>query len=111
MNQTLTATLDNATTRKHLYDTIAIITKMEQEEVFRILKREHVEFTENANGVFFDISAVESAAFLKLLSFTNLCLEQRKNQELRERQLEELREEIAGTIGAEVEMPPPRGSH
>ena len=38
--------------RRKLWEAIKILIKSEQEELFRILKRNEVEVTENTNGIF-----------------------------------------------------------
>lgn len=105
--QILLQTPPSRDSRRQFYDDINILSKGEQEEIFRIIKKNNVSFSENSNGVFFDIATLDDDIFEKLQTFMNFCKEQRRSQAARDKQLEELREEIAGTIGAEVLLPLP----
>jgi hypothetical protein len=64
------------------------LTKEEYEELFRIIKRSNVEYSENSNGVFFDLSIVPDEVLEKIISFLELCKEQRKSEEVRTHELE-----------------------
>ena len=49
---------DNYEKRKQLLEELKLLSKIEQEGIFRILKTTNSSFSENSNGIFFDISNI-----------------------------------------------------
>ena len=49
--------------RKKIFDTIKLLVQSEQEEVFRIIRKTKENYTENSNGIFFDISKLTIESF------------------------------------------------
>ena len=76
--------IEDYDTRKQLLDMIKILNKTEQEELFRILKQTNSIYSENSNGVFFDISSLSNRTFSMMLKFVEFCKSNRKNFEDRE---------------------------
>ena len=76
--------LQDYDTRKQLLETIKILNKTEQEELFRILKQTNSVYSENSNGVFFDISSLSNETFFIMQKFVEFCKKNRKNFEDRE---------------------------
>jgi hypothetical protein len=76
--------------RKAYFENLKILVKSEYEEVFRILKRNKVEYTENSNGIFFDVSLLTETAFEQLEEYMNFCLQNRKAEENRSKELANL---------------------
>jgi len=79
--------------KKTLLEEIKLLSKEEYEEIFRIIKRGNVEYTENSNGVFFDLAHCSDELCQKLEKFIELCKTQRKSEEQRTQELEVLRQE------------------
>jgi len=79
--------------KKQLLEELKLLSKEEYEEVFRIIKRANVEYTENSNGVFFDLNNCSNDVCTKLEQFLELCKTQRINEEQRSQTLESLRQE------------------
>jgi len=79
--------------KKSLLEEMKLLSKEEYEEVFRIIKRANVEYTENSNGVFFDLAHCSDDVCTKLEKFLELCKTQRKDEEQRSQELEVLRQE------------------
>ena len=76
--------------RKHVLDDIKNqgLTKEEYEELFRIIKRNNIEYSENSNGIFFDLNTVSDNVIEKIIEFLQFCKEQRKSEEVRTHDLE-----------------------
>ena len=76
--------------RKQVLDDIKNqgLTKEEYEELFRIVKRNNIEYSENSNGVFFDLNTVPDDVIEKIMGFLQFCKEQRKSEEVRTHDLE-----------------------
>ena len=63
--------------RKQFADEIKLLTKNEMEEIYRILKAKGAEYSENSNGVFFDVSKLPAELFSELQSFMVFCKKNR----------------------------------
>jgi hypothetical protein len=65
--------------------------KEEYHEIFRILKKNSVEYSENSNGIFFDINTVSDEILDKLVTFMELCKTQRSEEKKRNAEMESIR--------------------
>ena len=81
--------------RKTFLEELKRLVIVEQEEIFRILKKNNCDFSENSNGVFFDLSKVPQEAFAQMKSFLSFCQANRKNFEIRDREMEDSRLNLA----------------
>jgi len=79
--------------KKQMLEDIKTLSKEEHIELFRIIRKHSIEYSENSNGVFFDLSQCSSEVFDKLLQFMELCKTQRANEELRSTTMDSLRSE------------------
>ncbi len=77
--------------RKHVLSEMKKLVKAEQEQIFLILKRYKVEFSENSNGVFFDLSRVSKEPFEEIQKFLIFCQTNRNDFEARDREMESSR--------------------
>jgi hypothetical protein len=64
--------------RKQLLGELKLLTKYEQGEIFKRLKLYSAEFSENSNGVFFDLCKLPAEAFQDMKRYVEFC---RKNRE------------------------------
>jgi len=74
-----------------LFENIKILDKPEQEEIFRIIRKTKENYTENSNGIFFDLSTITDEAFNAIKEYINFCLRTRQEHELRLKELETIR--------------------
>lgn len=86
MSQSLTT--QDYEDRKRVLGELKKLVKSEQEQIFLILKRYKVEFSENSNGVFFDLSRVPQEPFEEIQKFLTFCQANRKDFEERDREME-----------------------
>ena len=77
--------------RKKIFDTIKALVKPEQEEIFRIIRKYKVSYSENSNGIFFDLSIVPNDAFDQIKEYIHFCMNNRKEHEERLKELETIR--------------------
>ncbi len=77
--------------RKEFIEKLGTLVKSEQEEIFRIIKKAEDQWSENSNGIFFDVSILKTDTFDKLKSFMHFCMENRKEQEQRQKEMDALR--------------------
>jgi hypothetical protein len=64
--------------RKQFLDNLKILNKSEKEEIFRILTSTKSGYTENSNGIFFDVSKLSKETFDQMVQFLEFC---KKNRE------------------------------
>lgn len=77
--------------RKKLLDDLKLLVKSEYEEVFRIIKRANVNYSENSNGIFFDITQLSDDIIEKLTTYINMCKSQRLDELSRTQTLDSFR--------------------
>jgi hypothetical protein len=70
--------------RKEILEIIKNLTRTEQEEIFRILKRTDSYYTENSNGIFFDVSKLSEQTLEQMLQFIEFCNKNREDFQHRE---------------------------
>jgi len=84
--------------RKQFLEDLKILNKSEQEEIFRILKENDGIYSENSNGIFFDVTKINNVLFEKLLKFVEFCKNNRKDFESREEEEKRAQDIINSSI-------------
>ncbi len=77
--------------RKRVFESIKVLVKTEQEEVFRIIRKTKENYTENSNGIFFDLSSVSDDTFNQIKEYLDFCLKTRQEDAERLKELETIR--------------------
>lgn len=77
--------------RKKVFENIKVLVKPEQEEVFRIIRKTKENYTENSNGIFFDLSSISEEAFNQIKEYLDFCLKTRQEDAERLKELETIR--------------------
>ena len=80
--------------RREFHANLSQLVKSEYEELFRILKLSDETYSENSNGVFFDVMNISEDSFIKMLNFMNFCMDSRKNQSDRIEQLKSITNDV-----------------
>jgi hypothetical protein len=80
--------------RKIFHENLKHLVKTEYEEIFRILKKYDETFTENSNGIFFDVMTIKETTFIEMKNFMDFCLENRRQETARISELAMLTTEI-----------------
>ena len=70
--------LSTSRKRKHLRDKINKLSATEHEEIFKIMQNHSIEFTQNKNGTFFDISKISEDVLVSVEQFVDFCINNRK---------------------------------
>jgi len=80
------ATLSDAEyeSRKRFLAELKSISKTESAKMFEILKKHKTEYSENSNGVFFDLSKLSKEAFDELQEYMEFCKTVQNDQKVRE---------------------------
>lgn len=74
--------------RKKVLLDLKSLVKSEQEQIFLILKKHKLEYSENSNGVFFDLSRIPREPFEEIQKFLSFCQANRNEFETRNKQME-----------------------
>lgn len=77
--------------RKALMQKIHELSGTAHMEIFRMLKREHVNHTRNKNGMFVNLSVVDDRLLDEISSFVDYCIDNRRNLEDYDKLLRECR--------------------
>jgi hypothetical protein len=78
--------------RKRIFETIKGFTRTEQEEVYRILKRNTEEVSSNRNGMFFDLVMLKQKTIDEIVEWIEFCSKNSKLFQERDVELEKLKE-------------------
>ena len=70
--------------RKQLLADLKILSKTESLKVFEIIKRNKVEYSENSNGIFFDLTKISAEVFEELVVYMEFCKKVRAEQNMRD---------------------------
>ncbi len=77
--------------RKKIFENLKVLVKSEQEEVFRIIRKTKDNYTENSNGIFFDLASVSDDAVTQIKEYLDFCLKTRQEDAERLKELEIIR--------------------
>lgn len=77
--------------RKKCLEELKSLVKSEQAQIFRILKKYKVEYTENSSGILFDLLKVSKEAYDDIRNFLSFCQDNRNNFDERDREMENSR--------------------
>jgi hypothetical protein len=86
-----TLTNEDYEERKRVLNDLKSLVKSEQEQIFLVLKRYKIDYSENSNGVFFDLSRVSKEPFEEIQKFLAFCQRNRNDFEARDKQMESSR--------------------
>jgi hypothetical protein len=79
--------------RKQFLEQLGVLSRAELEEIFRIIKRNNDIFSENTNGIFFNVADLREDTFIKLNDFMNFCMKNREEQMARVEEMKSIRDE------------------
>ena len=65
--------MDDYEQRKEFSKEMTTLSRAELEEIYRILRREGGTFSENSNGIFFDVASLPAPVFEALWKFLQFC--------------------------------------
>lgn len=80
--------------RRTLLADIKMLVKGEQEEIYRILKNSKAEYSENSNGVFFDVCKLPAETFGAMKKFMEFCKKNRDEFAQREEEEKKAQEAL-----------------
>ena len=77
--------------RTYIFEHIKSLVSSEYEEIFRIIRKKKESYSENSNGIFFDLSTVSTDTLLKIKDYIDFCLKTRQDDQNRLKDLESIR--------------------
>jgi dsDNA-specific endonuclease/ATPase MutS2 len=77
--------------RKKMFDTMKILVKSEQEEIYRIIRKSKETYTENSNGIFFDMASISEPSYLQIKEYLDFCLKTREDMDNRQKEIDIIR--------------------
>jgi len=77
--------------RTYIFEHIKSLVPSEYEEIFRIIRKKKESYSENSNGIFFDLSTVSLDTLLKIKEYIDFCLKTRQDDQIRLKDLESIR--------------------
>jgi len=77
-------------TRKKIFEEIKRFNRTELEELYKILRKNSEEVSENRNGMFFDLLSVRDDTVKRIEELIVFCIQNRADFEIREKALTEL---------------------
>jgi hypothetical protein len=77
--------------RKQMFESMKVLVKPEQEEVFRILRKMKEQYTENSNGIFFDLTLLSDSTIQQIQEYIDFCLKTRQEIDVRLKEMETIR--------------------
>ncbi len=77
--------------RKLFVEELKTLEKNDYEELFRLLKKSEIEFSENSNGIFFDVTNLSESNFILLEEFMIRLKKQKDDESQRVQELNALR--------------------
>ena len=80
--------------RKLFLEELKTLSKEQYEDIFRIIKRNNVEYSENSNGIFFDVTNIQAETYTDMRKFLDFCIENRSKEQERISELANLRTEV-----------------
>lgn len=85
---------DNYQLRRQLYDNLSLLVRSEQIEIFKILRQNDEKYTENSNGIFFDVLTISDATYNNMSSFMDFCLKTRREDNVRAQTMKDMAAEF-----------------
>lgn len=82
--------------RKILAEEIKELSQDQFQEVFRIIKKAAISYTENSNGIFFDLSKMDDSVVQHIADYMGLVKTQRAEEKRRIDEMEYYRHEKEG---------------
>jgi len=91
---------------KQLVDRIKTLSRTEHEGIFRMLSKHNINFTENGNGCFVNLSGVPTALIKELFDFVNYCIKNQKEMEEYDKKLNEckLNNTLVPAYGSDINI-------
>jgi hypothetical protein len=70
--------------RKQMLSDLKLLSKTEYMKVFELIKKSKVEYSENSNGIFFDLLKVTEDVFQEISQYLEFCKKIRAEQSIRD---------------------------
>lgn len=83
--------------RKQFLEQLNQLSRSELEDIFRIIKRHNDIYSENTNGIFFDVASLREETFQRMNEFMEFCMNNREEQKHRIAEMKSIQKECITT--------------
>ena len=90
--------------KKYIIDTVKKFCKVELFEIFKIIKKNNIKYTENNNGVFINLNIVSESILDEIELFINFCLTKKDSLQIEKYERENLAKLIKEDINREIKV-------
>lgn len=77
--------------RKKMFEVMKILVKSEQEEIYRIIRKSKETYTENSNGIFFDLASISDHSYSQIKEYLEYCIKTRQEMDSRQKEMDLIR--------------------
>jgi hypothetical protein len=84
--------------RKKMFEIMKMLVKSEQEEVYRIIRKTKETYTENSNGIFFDLASISESSYLQIKEYLDFCIKTRIEMDSRQKEIDYIRSQSTGLV-------------
>ncbi len=77
--------------RKTIFNYIKTLNSIECEEIYKIIRKNKEHYSENSNGVFFDLNLMSDDTIDKINEYIQFCMKNKSSDESRLKELEKIR--------------------
>lgn len=75
--------------KKHLFDKINSLSSTEHDEIFRIINEHNINVSRNKNGVFFNLSGIDTKILIEIDKFVSYCVSNKQQLDEYDKKLNE----------------------
>ena len=79
--------------RNLFHEQLSQLSRAELENLFRILKRHNDNYSENSNGILFDVKELRQETFDAMNEYMTFCMKNREEQKVRVQEMQSIRAE------------------
>ena len=79
-----TLTNEDYEARRRFLDELKSLSSLQHKRMFELVKQQGIEYSENSNGVFFDITKLSNEAFTALKAYIEYCRTVQEEEVVRE---------------------------
>ncbi len=93
--------------RATFVENLKLLNQDEHLEIVKILRKDHIAFSENSNGIYFPMSIIGDELFARLETFVVFCLENRKTLKERDSEMAQFHVDTDRTVEVPDPVAPP----
>jgi hypothetical protein len=84
--------------KKFIIDKCKILKEEEHKEIFKIIKKNNIKFTQNSNGIFINLNKLPNQVIEEIFVFVNYCIENKNQLKIDNNKRESIKKIIKDTF-------------